>query len=125
MNNPIATNVITLGLKASQVVKRARSRISRAADIAVKFVLEKAGIIVEPDHKFWLDQIDTKMSVVEACGRVIGYVDAIVGDSIKVAAPSGQIRLIPLDWVERVGSSVYLTSDCEESHSRGVEWRNV
>ncbi len=64
-------------------------------------------------------------SIDPATGSVIGYVDAIVGDSIKVAAPSGQIRLIPLDWVERVGSSVYLTSDCEESHSRGVEWRNV
>ena len=91
-----------------------RRRVAKLAEIAVDFVLERAGIKVEAEETQWRDQITKHMIVVAACGRRIGCVDDILGNYIQIAPVQGPPILIPLHWVDQVDSLVFLDRDFEE-----------
>lgn len=114
----IGTNVSKIGAKASDTVRRARSRIAKGADMAVSFVLERAGIKVKQDDELWQHDVMVQMSVIGACGRRVGVVEEVVEDCIKLAPAQGQYRqpkIIPWNWIERVDSRVHLNRDYEEA----------
>lgn len=54
------------------------------------------------------------MEVYASCGTMVGRVDHIEGNQIKLTrndSPDGQHHLIPLDWVAKVHDHVHLNKD--------------
>lgn len=103
----LSTKEIVTQDKLTGVVKMARDRLAKYADTAVSFVLERAGIVVEHDESKCRNQIRKDMIVVAACGRRVGYVEDVSGDYIKLTCTQGP-SLIPLHWVDRVNSGIFL-----------------
>jgi hypothetical protein len=58
------------------------------------------------------------MPVIASCGKRVGTVDRVEGDSIKLtrSAPAahGEHRYVPLAWVESVGDNVRLNRSGDE-----------
>ena len=55
--------------------------------------------------------------VIASCGKRVGTVDCVEGDTIKLAkkdSPDGQHHLIPKSWVARVDDHVHLNKNSEE-----------
>jgi hypothetical protein len=62
------------------------------------------------------------MEVIGACNKLLGHVDQVEGNSIKLtrdSAPDNQHHYIPLDWVARVDEHVHITKSCGEARR---EW---
>jgi hypothetical protein len=66
------------------------------------------------------------MPVIASCGKRIGTVDRLEGESIKLtrSAPAahGEHRYVPLEWVESVGDNVRLNRNSEEAES---QWDDI
>ena len=65
------------------------------------------------------------MDVIASCGKKIGVVDRVEGDSIKLTkqdSSDGQHHMIPKDWVARVDEHVHLNKTCSEA---AREWENA
>jgi len=63
------------------------------------------------------ENIREHMEVIASCGKRVGVVDRVEGDSIKLTkkdSSDGQHHLLPLDWVARVDQHVHLTKNSEE-----------
>jgi hypothetical protein len=57
------------------------------------------------------------MEVIASCGKRVGVVDRVEGDSIKLTKKDscdGRHHHFPLDWVARVDQHVHLTKNSEE-----------
>lgn len=58
------------------------------------------------------------MEVIASCGKHVGEVDHVEGNTIKMTkndpAAGGQHHYVPLAWVERVDQHVHLTKNSEE-----------
>jgi hypothetical protein len=58
-------------------------------------------------------KIREHMEVIGPCGKQVGFVDRIEGESIKLTMDSpgarGEHRFIPLAWVARVDDHVHLS----------------
>jgi hypothetical protein len=65
------------------------------------------------------------MEVYGSCGNLLGKVDHVEGDQIKLTkndSPDGQHHLIPLSWVAKVHDHIHLNKDCGEAKA---EWQNA
>jgi hypothetical protein len=65
------------------------------------------------------------MEVYGSCGNLLGKVDHVEGDQIKLTkndSPDGQHHLIPLSWVAKVHDHIHLNKDCGEARA---EWQNA
>jgi len=105
----------SLAASLSNVVRTARSKLIKGTDVAVDFVLERAGIVVDPSGSFWHRHIKIGMIVIGASGQRLGEVDELVDDFISLVPihrDDYEVVLVPLDWVDRVEDSwVYLNHD--------------
>ena len=105
----------SLAFSLSNVVRTARSKLLKGTDLAVDFVLERVGIVVEPAGSFWQSHIEAGMSVIGASGQRLGDVDELVDGFISMLPnhrDDYESILVPLDWVDRVeDSSVHLNHD--------------
>jgi hypothetical protein len=57
------------------------------------------------------------MEVYASCGTMVGKVDHVEGDSIKLTkndSPDGQHHRIPLAWVAKVHDHIHLSKDHKE-----------
>jgi hypothetical protein len=62
--------------------------------------------------------IKEHMDVIASCGKKVGVVDHVGGGAIKLTkkdSPDGQHHFIPVGWVERVDSHVYLQKNSMET----------
>jgi hypothetical protein len=59
------------------------------------------------------------MEVIASCGKPVGVVDRVEGNSIKLTKngplAGGKHHLIPLDWVAKVDQQVHLDKNSEET----------
>lgn len=58
------------------------------------------------------------MEVIGACGRKLGHVDRVEGDSIKLtkdSADDDKHHFIPVGWVARVDDHVHLSKSCGDA----------
>jgi hypothetical protein len=64
------------------------------------------------------------MDVVGSCGKKVGRVDRVEGDSIKLTKDSqgarGEHRYIPVAWVTQVDTQVHLSRPCNDVQQ---EWQ--
>lgn len=66
--------------------------------------------------------IKEHMAVYGSCGKMLGKVDHVLGDKIKLTkndSPDGMHHLIPTSWVAKVHDHVHLNKDCDAAMS---EW---
>lgn len=59
--------------------------------------------------------------VYASCGTMIGKVDHVEGDTIRLTkkdSPDGQHHRIPLSWVAKVHHHVHLNKDADEVHNQ-------
>ena len=70
-------------------------------------------------------EIREHMTVYGSCGNVLGKVDHLQGDAIKLTkndSPDGHHHLIPLAWVAKVDDHVHLNKNCGEAKR---EWQDA
>ena len=62
--------------------------------------------------------ISEHMPVFGSCGKQLGTVDRVEGDSIKLTksgSDDNQHHYIPMDWVQRVDTHVHLNKNCGDA----------
>ena len=65
------------------------------------------------------------MGVYASCGKMVGKVDHVEGDYLKLTkndSPDGMHHLIPLSWVAKVHDHIHLNKDHEEVES---QWQSA
>jgi len=66
-----------------------------------------------------INDVREHMEVVGSCGNVLGTVDRVEGNSIKLSKndpkANGMHHFIPSDWVDSVDDQVHLNKDCGEA----------
>jgi len=69
------------------------------------------------------EKIRDHMDVICSCGKRLGTVDRVEGDSIKLTKSDpeagGRHHWVPLDWVDHVDNQVHLNRNSEEAEQ---EW---
>jgi len=61
--------------------------------------------------------IRAHMDVISSCGNMLGKVDHVEGQHLKLTkndSPDGMHHLIPMSWVDRVDDHVHLSKNCGE-----------
>ena len=107
-----------MGDKASQAAKNFGDRVSHLAENAVEFAKEKTGLGETTDRG--IGGIQEHMDVVASCGKTIGKVDHLEGNTIKLTkkdSPDGMHHFIPTSWIERVDSHVHLKKNSMEAEA--------
>ena len=96
--------------------------IADGATQAANFVKEKSGMIGESSGSAG---VRDHMPVIASCGKQVGVVDHVDGNTIKLArngaGGDGQHHWIPLDWVVRVDEHVHLKKNSIEAIR---EWKS-
>ena len=104
----------SLAASLLNIVRTARSKLLKGTDVAVDFVLERVGIVVDPAGSFWQRHIEAGMIVIGASGQRLGDVDELVDGFISLVRNNSddyEVILVPLDSVDRVeDSAVYLNN---------------
>lgn len=62
--------------------------------------------------------IRERMDVIASCGKKVGVVDHVEGDTLKLTrkdSPDDQHHFIPAGWVDHVDSHVHLKKNSEET----------
>ena len=71
-------------------------------------------------------KIREHMEVIGSCGKHVGTVDRVEGNSIKLAkndpGAGGQHHWLPMDWVDHVDQQVHLNKDCGQAKR---EWKSA
>ena len=94
-------------------------KIVEGAEKAADWVKDKTGLAgsVKSTNPLAAN-VRERMDVIASCGKKIGVVDHLDGDSIKLTrkdSPDNQHHFIPMNWVERVDSHVHLATNSEET----------
>jgi len=109
--------------KVTEKVKGIGHKIARGAETAAHWTKEHVGSPKEVRKAQNTADIREHMPVIASCGKRVGTVDHLEGDSIKLTrdtpAAHGEHRYIPLEWVQRVGDQVCL---CKNSEQVEHEW---
>jgi hypothetical protein len=129
MAGSMKSNIEDAGQKISETATKVGHRISEKAEEAADWAKEKThqagNRISEATQKFEnrtglassegvtgsRPDIKEHMGVFASCGTMVGKVDHVQGNSIKLTkndSPDGQHHLIPMSWVTRVDSGVHL-----------------
>jgi len=63
-------------------------------------------------------KIQERMDVIASCGKKVGVVDHIEGETLKLTksdSPDGQHHFIPVGWVDHVDTHVHLKKNSQET----------
>jgi hypothetical protein len=97
----------------------ARGCAARVARHEKCFACPKIARLVPKEIPMIARKIREHMPVIASCGKRIGTVDRVEGDTIKLtrSAPAAHAehRYIPLEWIEKVEDNVRLTRTGDEA----------
>jgi len=107
------------GHTIAETAKTVGNKIVEGAEKAAEWVKEKTQHKSACDTSKMADQttIREHMDVVASCGKLVGKVDRVEGDSIKLTkndSSDGQHHLVPKTWIARVDEHVHLNKNSEE-----------
>lgn len=111
MSSKIKDRVMDAGQAVADTAKNVGNKIVEGAEQAAEWVEDKAGFGYKAN-------IRERMDVIASCGKKVGVVDHVEGNTIKLTkndSPDGQHHYIPVDWVERVDSRVHLKMNSMET----------
>jgi hypothetical protein len=103
------------GHAVAETAKDVGHKVAEGAGKAVEFVKEKTGL---GGKDAGVSGIKEHMDVIASCGKKVGVVDRVEGQTIKLTAkgsPDGLHHFIPVGWVERVDSQVHLNKNSMET----------
>lgn len=118
MAKTISEKMSDVGHSVSDAAKSVGSKIAKGAEEAVDFVKEKTGMGTVEGDDVGVDGIRDHMNVIASCGKKVGVVDGVEGDSIKLTrkdSPDDQHHFIPLNWVSHVDSHVHLNRNSKQA----------
>jgi hypothetical protein len=116
MANSIKDTVKDAGRDFVDAAKAAGHKMAAGAERAAEFVKDETGLGEGTDRG--VSAITEHMKVIASCGKTVGKVDAVDGNTIKLTrkdSPDDQHHFIPLAWVERVDSHVHLNRNSQET----------
>src|ERR1700677_1365857 len=103
------------GHKIAETVKAAGNKIAEGAEKATGWVKEKTNGGGSPGTTA---NIREHMEVIASCGKHVGTVDGIEGESVKLTksdpTAGGMHHFIPVAWVATVDEKVHLNKNSEE-----------
>jgi hypothetical protein len=107
------------GHTIAETAKTVGHKIAEGAEKAAEWVKEKTQHKSACDTQKMSDPttIREHMDVVASCGKLVGKVDRVEGDSIKLtksASSDGQHHMVPKTWIARVDEHVHLNKNSEE-----------
>ena len=119
MSNTVKDKVVEAGQNVADAAKKAGNYIAKGAESAVDFVKTKTGMGGPAEGTdVGLAGIKEHMNVIASCGKKVGVVDQLEGNTIKLTkkdSPDGQHHFIPVAWIERVDSHVHLTKNSKQT----------
>jgi hypothetical protein len=115
----VKQNLKDTGNKVVDAAKAVGNVVAEKAGQAADWVTEKAGGC-GPVVAGGADPaaIRPHMDVISSCGSIVGKIDHLEGDAIKLTkndSPDGQHHFIPTGWVARVDNHVHLNKDADET----------
>jgi hypothetical protein len=125
MTESIKDKAAEAGQKITETAKAIGHKIAEGAEKAVDWAKDKTRTDKGTcdTSKMACANVDSPtirehMEVIAACGKHVGVVDRIQGNTVKLTksdpAASGQHHFIPLEWVARVDHHVHLNKNSEE-----------
>lgn len=118
MANTVSEKLVDAGNAVANVAKSVGSTIAQGAANAVDFVQEKTGLGTTDGQNIGIAGIKEHMSVIASCGKMVGVVDRVETNSIKLTrkdSPDNQHHFIPLSWISHVDSHVHLNRNSKEA----------
>ena len=113
MSKSVSENLSDTARAAAQTAKNVGSKIAEETGRAVEYVKESVGMETEDRG---IQGIREHMDVIASCGKKLGVVDRVEGDTIKLTrkdSPDNQHHFIPVKWVEKVDSHVHLNKNSQ------------
>lgn len=106
----------------ADAAKTVGHKIAENASEAAAYVKDKVGIGCDANGASdGVDGIKERMNVYASCGKKMGVVDHVVGNTIQLTkndSPDGQHHFIPTAWVGRVHDNhVHLKKNSVETES--------
>lgn len=111
----VKETVTDAGQAVADKAKVVGQKIAEGATDAASWVKDKTGLGGSA-----ASSIKERMDVIASCGKKIGVVDHIEGETIKLtktSSPDGQHHFIPVGWVEKVDSHVHLSKNSMETQN--------
>ena len=119
MASTIKDKVENAGHAVADAAKNVGQKIADGTKKAFDFVKEKTGVGAPTEGtNSGVAGIKEHMDVIACCGKKVGVVDRVEGNSIKLTkkdSPDGQHHFIPTGWVDHVDSHVHLTKNSQET----------
>jgi len=112
--------VANAGHKVAEAAKDVGHKIAEGAEKAVDFVKDKTGLGTKEGTDVGVSGIKERMDVLASCGKKVGVVDHIEGQTLKLTkndSPDGQHHFIPFGWVDHVDSHVHLKKNHVETQA--------
>jgi hypothetical protein len=108
----IKEKVADAGHKVADAAKDVGHKIAEGAEKAADFVKDKTGLGGPKEGtNVGVAGIKERMTVIASCGKKVGVVDHIEGQTMKLTkgdSPDGQHHFIPFGWIDHVDSHVHL-----------------
>jgi hypothetical protein len=112
--------------EAADLVKEKAHQVGHRIEEAAQTVKHKVAKLADSKGAVGSTaDIREHMEVYGSCGNMLGKVDRVEGDKIKLTkndSPDGQHHLIPLSWVAKVHDHIHLNKNCGEAKA---EWQNA
>ena len=115
MTGSIKDKAAEAGHAVAEAAKDVGCKVAEGAGKAVDFVKEKT---CGEGKDVGVTGIKEHMDVIASCGKKVGVVDHVEGQTIKLTkkdSPDGQHHFIPVGWTERVDSHVHLKKNSVET----------
>jgi hypothetical protein len=112
--------------EAADLVKEKAHQVGNRVEEATRTVKHKVAKLADSKGAVGSPaDIREHMEVYGSCGNLLGKVDHVEGDKIKLTkndSPDGRHHLIPLSWVAKVHDHIHLNKNCGEAKA---EWQNA
>jgi hypothetical protein len=112
--------------EAADLVKEKAHQVGNRVEEATQTVKHKVAKLADSKGAVGSPaDIREHMEVYGSCGNLLGKVDHVEGDKIKLTkndSPDGQHHVIPLSWVAKVHDHIHLNKNCGEAKA---EWQNA
>jgi hypothetical protein len=112
--------------EAADFVKEKAHQVGNRVEEAAQTVKHKVAKLADSKGAVGSPtDIREQMEVYGSCGNLLGKVDHVEGDKIKLTkndSPDGRHHLIPLNWVAKVHDHIHLNKNCGEAKA---QWQNA
>jgi hypothetical protein len=112
--------------EAADLVKEKAHQVGHRIEEAAQTVKHKVAKLADSKGAVGSTaEIREHMEVYGSCGNMLGKVDHVECDKIKLTkndSPDGRHHLIPLSWVAKVHDHIHLNKNCGEAKA---EWQDA